>query len=315
MNTNAIYQAVTDTIIELLESHQQDWNKPWIAFGQDNDLARTTNGKYYRGINQFLLSFTLMNKGFFKNVWLTYNQAKSMGGHIKKGEKSSLIVFYKRAYINAQKKYVPPEQIEAMSKAQMKDSGIKSIPVLKLYRVFNVAQTEGLEADFYDVLPQEPLQDFDRDERAEALIRSTGADIEIIESNQAFYDRANDRIRLPLREQFKGEAEPFYATALHELGHWTGHPSRLDRLKDGSFGDAEYAKEELVAELCSAFCCAALGFSKTITNNSAYIRSWLGVLKADNRAVVRAAKQAEKAADFILKGSPYEFRKSAPGAG
>ena len=315
MNTNDIYQTVTNTIIELLESHQKDWNKPWIAFGQDNELARTTKDKYYQGINQFLLSFTLMNKGYLKNVWLTFNQAKDMGGYIKKGEQSTPIVFYKQAFINENKKYVPAEKVETMSKAQIKEAGIKSIPVLKLFRVFNVAQTEGLAPAFYDVTPQEPLQEFDRDERAEELIHSTGANIEIIETNRAFYDRTNDRIRLPLREQFKGEVEPFYATALHELGHWTGHPSRLDRLNGSSFGDAEYAKEELVAELCSAFCCAALGFGKTITNNSAYIKSWLGVLKADNRAVLRAAKQAEKAADFILKGSPYEPQKPSPGEG
>ncbi|MBI1227773.1 MAG: DUF1738 domain-containing protein [Bacteroidetes bacterium] len=316
MKTNEIYQTVTNTIIEHLEAHKTDWNRPWIAFGQDNDFARNAHtGTYYRGVNQFLLSFTLIQTGFLKNTWLTFNQVKELGGHVLKGEKSSPIAFYKKAYVTEDNKYVKPDKAEGMTPAQFKEAGITSIPVLKLYRVFNVAQTEGLDDKFYEAQPQEPLQDFEKDDRAEGLIHSTGADIEITQSNRAYYDRSADKIRLPLREQFKGEAEPFYATALHELGHWTGHPSRLDREKGAEFGDLEYAKEELVAELCSAFCCAALGFSKTITSNAAYIQSWLGVMKADNKAVVRASAQAQKAADFILEGSQYAIGKPTPGKG
>lgn len=315
MKTNEIYQAVTDTIVDLLESQLEEWNRPWIAFGQDNDFARNAStGKYYRGVNQFLLSFTMLGQGFFKNAWMTFNQVKAQGGHVRKGEKSSPIVFYKTAYINQNKKYVPASKVEDMTPAQFKEAGITPIPVLKLYRVFNVAQTEGLDPDLYEVVHQEPLQDFEKDERAEDLIRATGARIEITESNRAYYDLRADLIRLPLREQFKGEAEPFYATALHELGHWTGHPSRLDReLGGATFGDEAYGREELVAELCSAFCCAALGFSKTMTNNAAYIKSWLGILKEDNKAVVRAANQAQKAADFILEGTPYALHDVDPG--
>jgi antirestriction protein ArdC len=311
MKTNEIYQTVTNTIIELLESQQENWNRPWIAFGQDNDFARNgSSNRYYRGINQFLLSFTLMRKGFFKNAWMTFNQVRTQGGYVRKGEKSSPIVFYKTAYIDNNNKYVSPDRVEGMSTAQYRESGIKAIPILKLYRVFNVAQTEGLDPAFYEVAPQEPLQDFEKDERAEQLIQATGAAIEITESNRAYYDRLADKIQLPLREQFRGKSEPFYATALHELGHWTGHPSRLNREMGVGFGDTEYAKEELVAELCSAFCCAALGFSKTMSNNAAYIKSWLGILKEDNKAVVRASNQAQKAADFILDGTPYAVIKS-----
>lgn len=195
-----------------------------------------------------------------------------------------------------------------MAATQQREAGIISIPVLKLYRVFNVAQTEGLDPALYEAEPQEPLQEFEKDERAENLIHSTGANIEITESNRAYYDPIIDKIRLPLREQFKGDTEPFYATALHELGHWTGHEKRLNREFIGVFGDPAYAKEELVAELSSAYCCAALGFSKTITNNAAYIKNWLGVLKQDNKAVIRAANQAQKAADFILEGTPYAVK-------
>lgn len=301
MKPHDIYTSVTETIIELLSQHQQDWNRPWIALGQDNDYARNpATAKYYRGINQFLLSFELMHKGYLKNIWLTFNQIKKQGGHVLKGEKSTPVIFYKPAFINEQGEYTSAKVAGELSPAELKALGLKSIPILKLYRVFNVAQTKDLDEEYYSATPHEPLTAFEQDERAELLIQSTGADIEIIQSNQAYYDPHADKIRLPLREQFKGETEPFYATALHELGHWTGHKTRLDRTFGTSFGDPEYATEELIAELTSAFCCASLGFSKTITQNAAYINSWLGILKQDHKAVVKAAAQAQRASDFIL---------------
>lgn len=310
MKTNEIYQTVTDTIINLLETQLDNWNRPWIAFGQDGDFARNADsGRYYRGVNQFLLSFFMLHKGYFKNAWMTFNQVKELGGHVLKGEKSAPVIFYKTAYLDEDSKYVPAKYTEGKSKSELQEAGLTDIPVLKLFHVFNVAQTEGLDPAFYEVVPQEPLQDFEKDDRAEKLILYTGAEIEIVESNRAYYNRAADKIRLPLREQFRGESEPFYATALHELGHWTGHPSRLNREFGMSFGDPAYAREELVAELCSAFCCAALGFSKTISSNSAYIKNWIGILKEDNKAIVRASAQAQKAADLILEGTQYQIAR------
>ncbi len=312
MKANDLYQQVTDTIIELLEDHQEhNYIRPWILMGQDGDFARNpSTGNYYRGINQLLLSTQLLKRKYLNNTWMTFKQISKLGGKVLKGERSSPIVFYKTAYLNQHKKYVPTARAESMSAEERMGNGIKTIPMLKLYRVFNVtSQTEGLDPKFYKTTPQESLQDFIKDERAEELIKATGAEIEIVESNQAYYDRVADKIRLPLRSQFRGQAEPFYATALHELGHWTGHPTRLDRTFGKAFGDKDYGKEEIVGELTSAFCCAALGFSKTITNNAAYIKSWLGVLKQDNKAIVRAANQAQKAADYILAGTRYEITK------
>lgn len=301
MKQNDIYQAVTDKLIALLESHEaSEWTKPWIALDADNSPAKNaTSGKLYRGVNQFLLGMQLSNKGYLKNQWLTFRQAKEKGAKVKKGEKSSPIVFSKPAYVNEDKKFIPFDKIGELNKEQQAAQGLKKIFMLKLYRVFNVAQTEGLDPSFYEIKPQEPLQEFEKDERAENLIKSTNAEIEVKESNRAFYNPMQDKITLPLREQFRG-TQPFYATALHELGHWTGHPTRLNRDLKGSFGDASYAKEELIAEISSAFCCASLGFSKTITNNAAYLKNWLGVLKKDNRAIIRASAQAQKAADYIL---------------
>lgn len=303
LKTREIYQSVTDTIIELLETHTQTWDKPWIALGQDNDHARNAKTqKYYRGVNQFLLGLQLTAKDYIKNQWLTFNQTKDMGGYIKKGEKSTPVIFYKTAYIDGNNKYYSKDKFEGLSKTQRKELGLKPIPVLKLFRVFNIAQTEGLDGSFYEVKKREPLNEFERDNRAERLIYATNADIEIKESNRAYYNPMTDKITLPLREQFKAQ-QPFYVKAIHELGHWTGHSSRLNRDLTGSFGEASYAKEELIAELTSAFCCATIGFAKTISNNAAYLKSWLGVLKEDNKAIVRAANQAQKAADYILNFS------------
>ena len=204
MKTNDIYQMVTDEIISLLETHTEKWNQPWIGFGVENMPAKNaTTGKDYRGVNQFLLGLQLSRKGYFKNQWLTFNQAKSLGATVKKGEKSSPIIFSKPAYITKDDKFFPAEKVGDLTNEQQKAQGLKKIFVLKLYRVFNVAQTEGLKPDLYHVEPQEPLTEFEKDERAEKLMQSTDAIIEIKESNRACYNPVSDKIYLPLREQFK----------------------------------------------------------------------------------------------------------------
>lgn len=301
MKQQDIYQMVTNDIIKLLENHvSEGWKKPWIAMGADNAPAiNATTGKVYRGINQFLLGMQLMHRKYLKNQWLTFKQARDLNAKVKKGEKSSPIIFTKPAYVTKDNDFIPLDKIGDLNKDQQKERGLKKIFMLKLYRVFNVVQTEGLAPEFYHVEPQEPLPEFEKNDRAEKLVFSTDAKIEIIESNEAFYNTTLDKIQLPLREQFKG-TEPFYATALHELGHWTGHPSRLNRDLKNKFGDAAYAKEELVAELTSAFLCTTLGFEKTITQNAAYLKNWLSVLKKDNKAIIKAAQRAQKAADYIL---------------
>lgn len=305
MNSYEIYQHVTNTIIALLEDHKQNWDKPWISLGQDNDYARNpTTQKYYRGINQFLLGFEMMNKGYLSNQWATFKQIKDMDGHVIKGEKSTPVIFYKTAFIGEDKKYYKPDVVKTMSLNEYRENGINNIPVLKLYRVFNIAsQTEGLDEAFYTIEALEEMQEFEKDESAENLIRETGAKIIEREGNRAYYDRSEDHIVLPNRKQFKGEREPFYGTALHELGHWTGHKSRLNREFGESFGDDKYAKEELVAELTSAFCSAHLGFTKTISNNVSYLDNWLSILKSDSKAIVSASAQAQKASDYIIGGA------------
>lgn len=302
MKPHDIYQDVTNTIIDLLETHQKEnFSKPWIALGADNDFARNpSTGNYYRGINQFLLSYKLMKKSYLSNEWMTFNQIKTLGGTVKKGEKSTPVIFYKTAFIDQHKKYYSPQVVEKMSDAKARSLGIDAVPILKLYRVFNLfSQTENLPDHHYELAESPELTPFEKDDRAENLIHSTGASIDIRQSNAAYYDVQLDRIILPLREQFQNQTQNFYAVALHELGHWTGAKHRLNRTMGRDFGDQDYAREELIAELTSAYCCARLGFAKPITQNAAYLKSWLTILKSDSKAIVAAASSAQKAADFI----------------
>lgn len=312
MKTNDLYQSVTDTIIEILEENQDlEFKRPWVLLGQDGKPARNPlTGTTYRGINQLLLSHVFLKREYPSHTWMTFNQiTKQLGGKVLKGSKSVPIVYFKQAFINEHKRYVPTEKVKQMKPQELAAKGIQPIPILKLYRVFNVAaQTEGLDPSFYEFEPQEPLQEFEKDDRVEEILKLSGAKLNIIPSNRAFYNRRTDEITLPLRSQFNS-VESWSATSLHELSHWTGHPDRLNREFGKSFGDPEYAKEELVAEISSAFTCTSLGFTSTLKNTASYVQSWIGVLKEDNRAIFRASKLAQEAADYILKNTPYEIPK------
>jgi len=303
MKTIEIYQKVTDQIISLLEKVEKgSYKTPWISIGTDALPARNiTSQKVYRGINQFLLSITAEDEAYEKNAWLTFNQAKQLNGVVKKGSKSSKIYFYKPLYLDKNNKSYKEDVIKTMNINQYLALEIRKIPMLKSYSVFNVAQINDLPEEMYFVPKQKvELPEFTKNEKAEQLIYSTDAKIKIKKSNRAYYSSSTDTITLPLREQFI-ETEPFYETALHELGHWTGHNTRLDRLKGAKFGSQPYAYEELVAELTSAFLCAMLGFTKHITSNAEYLKSWLSVLKSDNKAIFKASNEAQKACDFILE--------------
>jgi len=293
------YEEVTNKIVELLQSHQDSWDKPWISLGMDGQPAHNAGSSHtYRGINQFLLGYTAFDKGYPKNGWLTFKQVKELGGSVLKGSKSSGVYFFKMLYSDANNKRISEKALEAMNEEQKK--ALKVIPMLKKHAVFNIFQTKDLPDEFYQYEENTvELTPFEKDDRAEALIEGTGAKIIIKQSNRAYYEMTSDTITLPLREQFKGK-EAFYETSLHELGHWTGHPKRLKRSMSGSFKSKTYAKEELIAEMCSAYCCASLGFTKHISNNAAYLRSWLTALKEDTKFIFSVARQAQNASDFIL---------------
>lgn len=302
MSLNEIYTYVTATLIKLLEKHElEEYSTPWIRLDSENKPARNAmSGNNYRGINQLLLSFYLSMSDYYSNQWLTYNQALSAGGHVKKGEKSIKIIFYKSSFIDKNKKYYKPDRVKSLSPQIIESRGIQSIPILKLYNVFNIAQTEGLDPALYERSSAPPLNDeFTNHEQAEQIILNTKADVRVQKSDRAYYSPKGDYVVNPLREQFNQESD-FYSTIFHELSHWTGAEHRLNREFGKSFGDRQYAMEELVADISSAMVMASLGTTQSISKNASYIKTWLGVLKENNKAIVRASQHAQKSADFIL---------------
>jgi len=225
-----------------------------------------------------------MEQDFSSATWMTFKQAKEIGGHILKGEKGSLVVY-----------------ANTMNRSEENDKGEEieyQIPYMKGYTVFNVEQIEGLPEDYYDK-PEITANPVERIERAEKFFSDTGANIHN-GGHQAFYTVQHDYVKLPYIEAFT-DAENYYATLAHEITHWTRHPDRLDRdLGRKAWGDEGYAEEELVAELGASFICADLGIKlEDREDHSAYIASWLEVLKNDKRAIFRAAAHAQRAVNYL----------------
>ena len=296
------YEAITKRIVSLLESHLAGWNKPWVYLGKDRKRAHNlVSGATYRGVNQLLLSLTAIEKECPFNQWLTFHQAKRVRATIRKGEKATRVYFFDILYLGQEKnKRYRRAEYEKLSIEAKKS--VRRIPFLKHFNVFNRAQVDGLpEVSSNEEPPStKPLLN----DRAEAYISESGATITRESVDEAYYSLRDDRIVLPKRPFFKN-SEGYYATAFHELGHWTGHPSRLDRKLGFPRDSPEYAFEELVAELATAYVCAELGYEKEICQNAAYIKSWLRHLSSDTTFIWRAARSAEEAAKYIM--TPREF--------
>lgn len=286
-----VYQLVTDRMIELLENGVVPWRKPWVGGAAPVHLV---SKKPYRGANVWLLGAA----GYSSPYWVSYKQAADLGGHVRKGEKSSLAVFWKLLDIK------PGEAGENGGDG----AKTKKVPVLRYYRVFNLEQCDGIQAPVLEA-EANPTPDFEPIAQAEQLVQGM-PDKPAITHNEAraYYARNEDRVNMPKREAFVGEAE-YYATLFHELVHSTGHDSRLARLQNSvsGFGSTSYAKEELVAEMGASYLCALAGIENaTIENAAAYIQNWLSVLKNDRKLVVNAAAAAQKAVDFITAPAAAE---------
>lgn len=287
-----VYQLVTDRITAALEAGTVPWKKPWAAVG---GLPRNlATRRPYRGMNVLLLS---LGQPYASPWWLTYKQAQDLGGHIRKGERSSIVTFWKLME-GAEKP--GGEGAPAEEQGGERD---RRRPLLRYYHVFNLEQCEGIA-----VPPSDEFQPktHERLEQCEAIVRSMSQPPAIErDPRQAYYAPALDRVGIPDLSQFDA-AEDYYATLFHELVHSTGHPSRLARATLGTpapFGSPDYSREELVAEFGAAFLCGHAGISpRTVENSAAYIRGWLAVLKGDKRLLPIAASQAQRAADFILGG-------------
>ena len=283
-----VYREITDKIIRDFECGIVPWVEPWKSGSGLSTLSLPQNAltkRNYSGINILLLWSALDGHGFANSQWLTFKQALGMGGSVRKGESGTHVYFAD--------KFVPEKE-----KQKAKDEGTDpaSVHFLKRYTVFNVAQCDGLP-DGLNVV-REPSPDCEIVPHAEALIIATGADFRIGD-DEAFYVPSEDFIRIPNQTAYTDQIN-YYRTAFHELGHWTGHKTRLDRSLTTKFGTVDYAREELVAEMATAFVCASLGIIPTV-RHADYIGNWLQVLKVDARAIVRAASLASKACDFLLQ--------------
>ena len=287
----SLYDEITGKIIGELEAGRVPWVQPWGTAAAKAPLAMPRNAatsRHYSGINVLILWGAVVEHGFPSQSWLTFRQALGLGGNVRKGERGTTVVYADR--------FVPDDE-----KRRARETGedAQAIPFLKRFTVFNAAQCENLPDDIATVAPPPPPGLVEP--QVEALIRSTGIDFRI-GGNRAFYVPALDYVQVPPPQAYF-EPINWHRTALHELGHATGHPSRLGRDVTGAFGTKKYAFEELVAEMNAAFCCASLGIVPTV-RHADYLGSWLEVLREDNRAIVRAASQASKAADWLLAHAP-----------
>jgi antirestriction protein ArdC len=287
----SLYSEITDKIIAELEAGRVPWVQPWETAAAKATLAMPKNactGRRYSGVNILILWDAVVAKGFAGQSWLTFRQALGIGGNIRKGEHGTTVVYADR--------FIPDDE----RKRAERDGDLPgAIPFLKRFTVFNCQQCENLP-EALTVAPTPVRTDLILPE-VDALIRATGIDFRI-GGNQAFYAPGPDYVQVPPPEAYF-EPINWHRTALHECGHAVGHPSRLNRDLSGSFGSKKYAFEELIAEMISAFVCASLGIVPTV-RHADYLGSWLEVLRDDNRAIVRAASAASKAADYLLAFRP-----------
>lgn len=275
-----IYAAVTDRIIQQMEHGHIPWCKPWG--GVSGGAISGTTGKPYSLLNQMLLSKP--------GSYFTFNQIQKLGGHVRKGEKSQFVVFWKQ---------IPVKEQDSQT-GEIKES---FVPMLRYYKVFHIDQCEGINTPTAAPAPRSTSPE------AESIISDyhQRSGVELIHqiSDEAYYSPSRDRVVLPMADQFHSNAE-YYSTAFHELAHSTGHQSRLDRLRTTArFGSETYSKEELVAEITAAALMnhAGLETKGTFRNSTAYIQNWLTALRNDKRMIVTAIGAAARAFDYITLGT------------
>jgi len=274
---NNLAAEVTERILSQLKAGTCPWKQPWTGTGSGLMPRNAVTGRAYSGVNVLLLWSTASERGYTSPGWLTFKQALDAGGHVRKGEKGTRVVF-----------------VSTFEKTDKTTGETERRPFLKSFTVFNRAQCDGLALEGDIVLA--PKHQDSRDDDSEAFLAATGAVIHHGEG-RAYYRPSTDAIMLPSFETFTG-ADTYYGTAFHELGHWTGAESRLARTFGKRFGDDAYAAEELVAELTSAFILAELGFAPT-GYDAAYIAHWVTFLTEHETAIMAAASAASKAVNYL----------------
>jgi antirestriction protein ArdC len=279
---SSVYQIVTEQVIKQLESGVAPWRKPW----RTEPPCNLVTGKEYRGINPFLLA----PQGYGSRYWLTFNQANKLGGHIRKGEKSSIVTSWK---IGEERIVKSTDGTERRSKPIL----------LRFYHVFNIEQTEGIaeKLGLGNASPRIPLLD-----DCEAIVSGMPNPPKRQQSDRAWYRPSTDSVGMPSLPLFNS-AEEYYSTLFHELTHSTGHASRVGREgieQLNTFGSESYSKEELIAEMGAAMLCGVTGIAPaTIPNSCAYLKTWIERLRGDSQLIISAASAAQKAADYIRNRS------------
>ena len=286
------YQEVTAAILAALEQGTPPWRRPWDSSRVASSGPINISGRRYHGINTLLLSMSPLSLMSDDPRWATYKQAQAAGAQVKRGEKATTIFFFKTIEVDD----------DGRGGGRGDDDGKRRVPVLRSYPVFHAGQIDNLPYR-PRTIEEAPWQSPDSVnvilQNSRAHIREGG--------DRASYSPLTDSIQLPPRASFRSAAD-LSATALHELGHWSGAKSRLDRDLTGRFGSSAYATEELRAEIASAFIGAELNLPSSIPNHASYISSWISVLKSDKREIFRAAADARRISDFCLSFHP-DFKK------
>jgi antirestriction protein ArdC len=276
---------ITQEIVARLEAGTKPWIKPWRGVPVSRPLRAC--GTPYRGMNVFWLWMVADMCGYASSYWMTYNQAQKLGAQVRKGEKSTIAIFYK----SYTKEVEAPDTGETSEEARR---------VLKAYPVFNADQVENLPERFHPAATLDLVEPEGRELELDAFFGALPAVLRH-QGDEAYYEPTADRITMPPAHLFSG-FDHYYATLAHELSHWTGHASRLDRDLKNRFGTAAYAAEELIAELSSAMLGAELGLPVAhLDSHASYIGHWLKLLKEDDRAILTAAAKAEEASSLLLK--------------
>jgi len=271
-------EIITENVLRQLEQGVAPWRKPWSTSIPQNLISK----KSYRGLNVF----SLATQGYGSPYWLTFNQAKQLGAHVRKGEKSTLVSFWK---------------CSEYSRENANTGGVenRTSVLLRYYHVFNIEQCDGLRAIYGD--DWKPINPIDQ---CEAIVNAMENGPRIERHSRAFYRPATDVIGIPARNCFESP-EAYYTTLFHELTHSTGHSSRLGRFDgnstDHEFASESYSKEELIAEIGAAMLAGISGIShSTLANSASYLKSWIDKLRSDSRLIISAASHAQKAVDYIL---------------
>ena len=285
------------------------WQKPWKP-GERRLPENVQSGRSYRGGNSVYLSVTQTAKGYSDNRWATYKQIKEMGGQVRKGEKATHVLFYKfddeREKAPASAPGTPASAPEGKAEKEHTRP-----PMVRCYAVFNVEQAEGLKLERTGE-DRESEPEWKAHQTAERVIQESGIHVAHVRGDRAFYNLQTDKVTLPEREQF-ASANGYYQTALHELGHATGHPDRMDRdtlrAGAGKFGSVEYAREELRAEMSAMMTGERVGVGHDGSRGAAYVEGWLKALDKDPKDIYKAAADAQKISDYLMR--PIREREQA----